>query len=117
VVTRSSTLLAGLVLGSGVLHLVRPAVYTGIVPARLPGDRRAWVYVSGVAEVLVGIGLLNPSTRRVSAVAAAALFVAVFPANVKMFQDARQPAVKRVAAARLPLQVPLVVWALRLARR
>ncbi|PPF78793.1 hypothetical protein C5B96_14105 [Subtercola sp. Z020] len=115
--TRSSTLLAGIVLGSGVLHFLRPAAYAGIVPARLPGRGRDWVYASGVAELLVGAGLLNPATRRASALAAAALFVAVFPANVKMFQDARQPAVKRIAAARLPLQVPLVVWALRLARR
>lgn len=114
---RSSTLLAGLLLGSGGIHLARPAVYDGIVPRQLPGSARGWVSVSGVAELLVGLAVLVPATRRWGGLIAAALFVAVFPANVKMFQDARRPAVKRIAALRLPLQVPLVLWALRVARQ
>ena len=49
-------------------------------------------------------------------VAAAGLFVAVFPGNVHMVSTARTPTARAVTLARLPLQVPLVLWALRAAR-
>ena len=55
---------------------------------------------------------------QVEARAAAALFVAVFPANVQMALDwsDRSPVEQAVAYARLPLQIPLIWWALRVAR-
>ncbi|RFA19042.1 DoxX family protein [Subtercola boreus] len=112
----SVTALAALVLGSTVIHFVRPATFEAAIPPQLPGSRRGWVYVSGAAELLVGTALLSPTTRRHGALAAAALFVAVFPANVQMFRDARNPAARRIAAVRLPLQLPLIAWALHLAR-
>jgi len=54
----------------------------------------------------------------VSAYAAAGFFAAVFPANVKMAYDWRHRAAPLRAAAygRLPLQVPLVLWARQVAR-
>ena len=60
-----------------------------------------------------------PRTRRLGATAAAALFVGVFPANVQMACDwsDRPPAARAVAWGRLPLQVPLVAWALAVRRR
>ena len=42
--------LAALLATSGLVHLVRPEVFEGIVPLMLP-NRRALVYVSGVAEI------------------------------------------------------------------
>ena len=58
------------------------------------------------------------SVRRWGGLAAAALFVAVFPANVQMALAWRdRPLPYRAAAwARLPLQVPLIAWALRASR-
>ena len=44
---------------------------------------------------------------------AALVFVMVFPANVQMAPDYRERA---VAYGRLPLQVPLAWWALRVRR-
>jgi uncharacterized membrane protein len=56
-----------------------------------------------------------PRTRRSAATTAAALFVVVFPANVQMAVD--PGGVPRwLAIARLPLQVPLVLWALQVRR-
>ncbi|MGW7114356.1 DoxX family protein, partial [Streptomyces xanthophaeus] len=77
-----------------------------------------WTYASGVAELALAAGVAHPRTRRVAALAAAAFFVGVFPANVKMAVDARRrsPAVRAAALGRLPLQVPLVVWAHRVSR-
>lgn len=50
----------------------------------LPGSPRFYTYASGVAEVGVGTMLLVPQARRAGALAAVALFLAVFPANVNM---------------------------------
>jgi uncharacterized membrane protein len=71
-----------------------------------------------VAELLCAAGLAVPRTRRVAAWATAALFVAVFPANVTMALDATDRSTLYQAGvwARLPLQVPLIVWAVSIAR-
>jgi uncharacterized membrane protein len=112
----SSQLLTGLLVGAGVLHFVAPEPYASIVPKRL-GDPLPWVYGSGVAEIAVGALVAAPRTRRLGGLAAAGLFVGVFPANVSMALDASRPAaLHRAALARLPLQVPLVVWAMRVAQ-
>ena len=113
--------LAALLAVAGATHLVRPDVYTSIVPRRL-GDPRPWVLGSGVVELACAVGLAVPRTRRPAALATAALFVAVYPANVQMAVTHHQkrdrvPVGVRVAGlVRLPLQVPLVLWALRVAR-
>ncbi|MFD9594080.1 MauE/DoxX family redox-associated membrane protein [Kitasatospora sp. NPDC059973] len=115
----STRLLSGLLLGAGVLHFAAPRPFEATVPKRLPGSRRGWTYASGVAELAIGAVVAVPRTRRVGALAAAGLFAAVFPANVKMAYDWRhRPApLPALAVARLPLQVPLILWALRVGRR
>jgi uncharacterized membrane protein len=112
--------LAALLAGSGVLHFVLAKQYGAMVPRRL-GDPRPWVQGSGVAELACAAGLAVPRTRRLAALASAGLFVVVYPANLDMAARAlRSPRAgsmrKAVLVARLPLQVPLVVRALRLAR-
>ncbi|MFF2818834.1 MauE/DoxX family redox-associated membrane protein [Kitasatospora cineracea] len=115
---RSARLLGGLLLTAGVAHFAAPEPFDAIVPRSLPGSPRTWTRVSGVAELAVGAAVLLPRSRRAGALAAAGLFAAVFPANVKMAYDWRhRPAPQRaVALARLPLQAPLVAWAVRVAR-
>lgn len=118
--TRSRLSLAGLiglVAGSGTLHFLRPGFYRRIVPDP-PGHAAAVVAISGAAEIACAGLLIAPRTRRVGALATALLFVSVFPANVKMavdggYADMPFPANNAVAAwLRLPLQLPLVLWAL-----
>lgn len=114
----SARLLAGLLATAGVGHFAVPGKFDAIVPRSLPGGARTWTYLSGVAELAVAAAVAHPRTRRRGALAAAALFAAVFPANVRMAHDWRhRPAPQRaVAYGRLPLQAPLVWWALRVAR-
>jgi uncharacterized membrane protein len=110
--------LAGLLGVSGIGHFARPGFFDSIAPRSLPGEPRFWTHASGVAELGVAAAVAVPRTRRLGGYAAAALFVGVFPANVSMalrWSD-RSPREKAIAYGRLPLQVPLVVWALRLAR-
>jgi uncharacterized membrane protein len=103
-----------LLTATGVAHLTVPRPFDAIVPRSLPGPPRFWTLASGVAELGVAAAVASPRTRRLGATAAAALFVAVFPANVKMARDwsDRSAAARAVAWGRLPLQVPLVAWAL-----
>jgi len=74
-----------------------------------------------MAELATAALVAVPRTRRVGGLVAAGLFVAVFPANVKMAVDwarqpRRSPLQRLVAWMRLPLQVPLVIWAVRVWR-
>ncbi|MFJ6718268.1 MULTISPECIES: hypothetical protein [unclassified Streptomyces] len=114
----SPLLLAGLLATAAVAHAVAPKQFDAIVPRSLPGTPRQWTYASGAAELALAAGIAHPRTRRVAALATAAFFVGVFPANVKMAVDARGGAPARQAAtlARLPLQVPLVLWARKVGR-
>jgi uncharacterized membrane protein len=112
--------LGAMLAASGALHLVRPQVYEPLIPRRL-GRARAWVLWSGVAEILCAAGLLSPRTRRTAGLVSAALLVVVFPGNVthavKALSSPRTSRTVRVATlVRLPVQAPLVAWALRVAR-
>ena len=109
----SPYVLAAVLAGSGTLHLVRPEVFDALIPTFLPSPR-AWTYVSGVAELAVAGAVALPRTRRRGGLAAAALLVAVFPGNLWMVVEPGDVP-RWIAVARLPLQVPLVLWALQVA--
>ena len=111
--------LALLLAAAGGSHFAAPRVYDAIVPRVLPGGPRLWTYLSGAAELAVAAAVARPRSRRGGALAAAGLFAAVFPANVKMAVDWRRrpPAYRVVAYARVPMQAPLIWWALRVAGR
>ena len=68
----------------GIMHFTDTSWFEPIVPPVF-GSATFWVLASGVAEVLVGIGLIIPRTRRVSGYASAALLVLLYPANLYMW--------------------------------
>ena len=105
-------LFAALFVAAGVAHFLRADFYVAIMPPYLPWHLPL-VYVSGVAEVALGVLLLVPRVQTVAAWGLIALLVAVFPANVHMATHADSfpsfhPA---VLWARLPLQGVLIAWA------
>jgi len=118
----SPYVLAALLALAGMTHLVRPQWFDGLVPPLLPGNARTWTVVSGVVELLVAAAVAVPRTRRGGGLAAAALFLAVFPGNIQMALDAANdpstdPWWMAALWLRLPLQVPLIWAALRDRRR
>jgi len=101
---------------AGVTHFVAPKTYERIVPPQFPRPRTL-VYISGIGEIGLGIGVLLERTRNASAWGIVALLVAVFPANVYMATSDDLPeSVDDISDAalwaRLPLQAVLVAWAL-----
>ena len=110
--------IAALLLGIGTVHFLVPKPFDDIIPVELPGSPRFYTYASGVAEVGIGALLLPRRTRRLAALAAAALFIAVFPGNVNMCRlwwDKPWP-MRIIALARLPLQIPMITAALKVSR-
>ena len=112
----SSTWLATLLGGSGLLHLVRPGVYEWLVPPEL-GPARPWVLGTGVAEVAAAGLMVLPSSRRAGGLLAVGLLTAFVPAHLHTFRVVRDdPGLTAAAAVRLALQAPLIRSALRVAR-
>jgi uncharacterized membrane protein len=102
--------------GAGLLHFLTPEPYLGMMPAMLPAPL-ALVYISGIAEIAGGLGLILPATRRLAAWGLIALYVAVFPANLNMALHDLPLGATNVPTwalwARLPLQLVLIAWAYR----
>ena len=105
--------------GAGILHFRAPAAYLKILPPYVPWPE-TMVYLSGIAEIAGGLGLLLPATRRWAAWGLVALLIAVFPANIYMATNmaanpirvGASPMPEWIAWARLPLQPVLIWWVL-----
>lgn len=100
----------------GVLHLLFPAPFVRVIPPYLPAPE-ALVAISGFAEIVGGLGLLSSRTRRVAGIWLIVLLVAVFPANVHMALNRSFGLPAWLLWLRLPLQIPLIVWAWWASRR
>jgi uncharacterized membrane protein len=103
--------LAFVFVAAGVNHFVNPEFYIAIMPPYLPAHD-ALVALSGVFEILGGIGVLVPRTRSLSGWGLVALLVAVFPANLHMalhpelFSDVSPGALY----FRIPIQIVFIAW-------
>ena len=113
-----------ILLGAGVGHFIFPSGLDAIVPSLLPGDPRIYTYLSGLAEIGIGLALLSPSTAQIfgksfrlwGAYGALALFIAVYPANINMaFEWSNRPMPEPlIAYLRLPFQFYLFFLAWKL---
>jgi uncharacterized membrane protein len=97
------------------MHFLQPGAYLPMMPPYLPWHV-ALIYLSGLAEVLVGIGVLIPGTRRLAAWGAILLLIAIFPANVHIaIYDVPVFGAAEGAGIfnwiRLPFQGVLIFWA------
>ncbi|HAS41129.1 MAG TPA: DoxX family protein [Microscillaceae bacterium] len=100
---------------AGINHFVQPKFYMKIMPPYIPAHK-LMVDLSGVAEVLLGIGLFFPQTRSWAAIGLIALLIAVLPANIYMLTERlANRRFRKIPVAflwfRLPLQALLIYWA------
>ena len=112
---------------TGIGHFIIPKPLDLIVPEFLPGDPRFWTYLSGIAEIVIGVVLLSNSAKVIfgktirwwGAISALTLFIVVYTANIKMAIDwsSREMPDPLIAYARLPLQFPLFYWAWKVIKK
>ncbi len=98
---------------SGINHFWHRGFYLGIMPDHY-SHPDALVRISGAAEILGGLGLLIPVTRRFSAMGIGAMLVVFIDVHQFMLRHPeRFPKVPEwVLWARLSLQPVLIAWAL-----
>ena len=94
---------------AGSNHFVAPQFYLVLMPPFLPWPL-ALIYVSGVAEILGGLGVLIPSTRKLAGWGLIALLVAVFPANIYAARHGLGSIPPWILWARLPFQLVFIAW-------
>jgi uncharacterized membrane protein len=103
----------------GVMHFVSPEPFVAIVPNGLPHPL-AFVYGSGLIEVIAGAGLFFPAVSQISAWTLILLYVCVFPANwyqaVHNISVAGLPHDPPLIWLRIPMQALLIAWAYWLTR-
>ena len=101
---------------SGFIHLFDPKEFTPIVPRFLP-FATVLVYASGVAELICAYGLW--CRQRWAGFAAAALLLAVWPANLQAAitaQNGDELKNQMISWVRFPIQIPLIWLALQSGR-
>lgn len=109
--TISKLVLAIFMIGTGTMHFVNPEFFLKIMPPYLPLHKEL-VLLSGLCEFLLGVLLLVPAFTRWAAWGIIALLIAVFPANIHLFQHQElMPASPIVHLLRLPLQGIFILWA------
>jgi len=100
---------------AGVMHLARPDFYLPMMPPYLPWHAEL-VWLSGVAEAVLGVAVVVPALRGLAAWGIILLLVAVFPANVHIALH-NVPVFGASEGAgignwiRLPVQGLLIAWA------
>ena len=105
-------------IAGGVNHLWHPTPYVRIMPPHY-AHPLGLVQLSGAAEILGGIGLLVPATRRISASGLIAMLLVYYDVHIFMATHPERFAAIPAWAlyARLPLQLVLIAWAAIYARR
>lgn len=114
--------LAGFFSFAGLMHFLIPRSYEAMMPPAFPAHRES-VLISGVAELVGGVAIASPRSRRFARWWLLGLLVAVFPANFHMALNPEQVRgldlnrIPRWALwARLPLQPLCMLWVWRATR-
>lgn len=113
--------LAGFLGGMAALHVIMPKPFERMVPDYIPGNPRTHNLLATAAEGGSALLLTSRKTARIGGVAAAGTFLGVWIANIQAALDGGYPikgplGSKEAAWARVPLQLPMIAWALRVSR-
>lgn len=105
-------LMAGLYVIAGTMHFLKPKIYLRIMPRYLP-YHKLLVFLSGMAEILLGIGLCFEATRRLSAFGIILMLAVFLPVHFYMLSNEKAAVglPKWALVLRIPLQFALMYWA------
>jgi uncharacterized membrane protein len=102
--------MGGFYVFAGAMHFIKPKMFIKIIPPYFPKPQLLNA-VAGMFELVFGLGLLFEPTRSIAAIGIIILLVAVFPANIYMYQKGAKGIPKWALFLRLPMQFALVAWA------
>ena len=99
--------------GAGFMHFIQPEFYLRIMPPYFP-EPLLLIYLTGVLEILAGVGILVPQTRKIASWGTIFMLIAFLPVHVYMLQNAELFAdlgPKIGLWLRFPIQAGLILWA------
>lgn len=95
---------------AGIMHFYNPEMYNPFIPHWIP---KLWVnYLSGILEIMLGVGVFIPQYRRIATLGIFILMVCFLPLHViDVFR--KYPAIgsQQMAYIRLPFQFLFIYWA------
>jgi uncharacterized membrane protein len=101
---------------AGLNHFINRDFYLKMLEGFLPFPETL-NYISGAAEIFLGLGVMIPEARRVSAWGIILLLIAIFPANINMALNAQEWNMpSAMLYLRLPIQFLLIWWAYQYTR-
>lgn len=105
--------MAAMYIIAGLMHFIKPKAYLRIMPRYLP-NHKALVFWSGVAEVVLGLGLLFNATKNLAIYGISAMLVIFLLVHFYMLKGKKESAgiPKWILFLRIPLQFFLIWWAL-----
>lgn len=104
--------MAGIYVFAGIMHFIRPKMYMRIMPRYLP-NHKLLVSLSGIAEMLLGIGILFPSTKVISIYGIIVMLAVFLLVHFYMLSGEKASAgiPNWILILRIPMQFGLMAWA------
>ncbi len=105
-------LMAAMYIFAGIMHFIKPKAYLRIMPRYLPNHKNL-VFLSGIAEVLLGIGLCFALTKNMAIYGIILMLTIFLLVHFYMLSDKKAAAgiPKWILLLRIPLQFGLMFWA------
>ena len=105
-------LMSAMYIIAGAIHFIRPKMYMRIMPRYLPAHRML-VFLSGIAEIILGIGLLFSETKDLAIYGIVLMLLIFLSVHFYMLSSEKAAAgfPKWILWLRLPLQFLLMCWA------
>ena len=105
-------LMAAIYIFAGTMHFIKPKMYLRIMPRYLPNPKLL-VILSGIAEILLGIGLCFASTKNLAISGIIVMLLVFLLVHFYMLSSIKAGAgIPRWALLlRIPLQFGLMYWA------
>lgn len=105
-------LMAIMYIFAGVIHFLKPAMYMRIMPRYLPAHKTL-VYLSGLAEIILGVGLIFPETKNLAIYGIILMLTIFLLVHFYMLSSEKAGAgiPKWILLLRIPLQFLLMWWA------
>ena len=95
----------------GILHFTNTGFYRPLMPKFMPAHDLL-IYLSGVAEIILGIGVLFPQSRNLALWGIILMLIVFLIVHINMlFPSNRLGVPLWVLSLRIPLQFVLIYWA------